>query len=96
MKSDIPAAALRLMAQCRVHTHERKPAPRETPNLGNPAPVKGRAVLFGKGGKARPVRYKGTQYDSVTGMSRKLHISTAKVYELLRAGEVEYITKGLK
>lgn len=90
MKNDIPPAAMRLLSALPVRTIERRPPERPKPNLGNPAPVRGRAVLFGKGGVARPVRVGGITFLSATEAARKMRKSTAKIYEWLRKGEAEY------
>ena len=92
MKTDMPPAALRLMATCPVHIHERK-QPERAPNLGNRALNRGRGitVIFGKGGKARPVKIGGRTYPSATDAARTLRKSTAKIYEWLRSGEAQYV-----
>jgi hypothetical protein len=52
MIGDLPSAALRLMAQLPVRTHERKPAPPKA--SGNLNPRRGRTITFGKPSRRGP------------------------------------------
>lgn len=51
MRTDLPPAALRLMATCVVHTHERKQPERLAGYNPNPHKQRG-STIFGKAGKA--------------------------------------------
>lgn len=60
---------------------------------------RGKAMLFGKGGVARPVRIGKTVYASASECARKRHISTRDLYDWLRDGQTRagipchYVTK---
>lgn len=98
MKSDPPAAALRLLQSLPVRTHaarlpERRLAPQQRPGYTKPLAHKaGReiTVVYGKGGKARPVRIGGIEYLSVTDAAQKLHRANRTIYAWLGSGEAEY------
>lgn len=98
MKGDLPAAAYRLLAALPVRTHEaripsRQLAPQQRPGFAKSHKRKaGRplTVVFGKGGKARPVRIDGVQYESATDAAGMLRKSTRTIYEWLRSGQARY------
>lgn len=81
------ALALRESLPTRTHT---RPAPQE--GSGGPrhmqkgAYQRGKAMLFGKGGIARPIRIGKTVYASASECARKRHCSTRDLYQWLRDG----------
>ena len=91
MRDDICAAACRLMASCPVHTHERKPPPPpDRAHFGTGNRGRGITVIFGKGGKARPIKIGRMTFVSATEAARTLRKSTGKIYEWLRDGTARY------
>ena len=91
MKGDLHPAAVRLSSALPVRTHERKPPPRmDKAHFGKGARGRGITVIFGKGGKARPVRIGRVTYETATQAAKMLHKSTAKIYEWLRDGTARY------
>lgn len=102
MTGDLPEAALRLMSQLPVRTHTRKPEAQGSGgarHMGPGAYQRGKALLFGRGGVARPVRVGKTVYASASECARKRHISTRDLYDWLRDGKTRngqvchYVTK---
>jgi len=95
MRGDIPTPALRLLSSLPVRTIERRPVERMSRQLEHYHANKelrgrGKSVIFGKGGKARPVKIGPVVYPSATDAARTLRKSTGKIYEWLRTGEAEY------
>ena len=79
MKSDLPAAALRLMQSLPVRTHERKPAVAAKPQQnGN---------RFGR----RPVMINGVEYDTIREARNKLGIGYEGFYRMIAQGKARYV-----
>lgn len=97
MNGDLPDAALRLMAQLQVRTHERRLAPTETrggdtTGLGRAMPSasvrlgsRGRPLSpNGRGGQnRRSVIVNGKRYASIREATRKLGVSNNTIYAII-------------
>ena len=78
MRTDIPPAALRLMATCVVHTHERTPPPPKAQFNGN---------RYGR----RPVEINGVEYDTIRDARNKLGIGYEGFYRMIAEGKARYL-----
>lgn len=92
MTGDIPPAALRLLSQLPVRTHERRLAPTETrggdtTGLGRAMPKRAHKRTVsgtGRGGQnRRSVVVRGKHYASIREAVRKLGISNSTIYTMI-------------
>lgn len=88
MTGDIPAAALRLLSSLPVRTHERY-SPETRARLR--AYHKRTPDQRGDGTQARPLRYKGRTFKSITEAKTQLHMSPKTLYALLDSGLAVYL-----
>lgn len=101
MKSDLPAAALRLMASCPVRTHEQvvpvrskvglkpgqAPAHKQARNRSRPAARPG----AGRGGaNARAIFVAGTRYPSIKAAAAALKMGNTRLYMWLDSGRARF------
>lgn len=88
MRGDLPEAAVRLLCDLPVRTHERympeqrsyeREYRRRTPEQRGDAT------------RCRPLTYKGRSFKSITEAKKKLHVSPKTLYRLLDTGEATYL-----
>ena len=85
MKGDLPAAAFRLLTALPVRTHTQF-VPQQRAALRRYLKRAAPAI-----GTARPVRYKGRTYASITEAKRKIRCSPSTLYHMLDTGKASYV-----
>ena len=96
MRDDIPPAALKLMQQLPVRTHERKPPPPAQKAHEGGARQRGEAIRYGRGGLPQPIRIGRSTYASAKEAARIRKKPLRTIYKWIAMGYAEYVKPGEK